>query len=897
VSKNHYTLHLVSHTHWDREWYLTFQQFRMRLVAVIDELLDILDNQPAYKYFMLDGQTIVLEDYLAIRPENASRLREFIRSGRILIGPWYVLPDEFLVSGEALIRNLLYGAKMAADFGPVMPVGYLPDQFGHISQMPQILNGFGIDTAVIWRGVGDADGNELESEFLWEAPDGSQVLALRLPADRVMGGDEGVHEQGESCLNEGYFNAANLPTDPQVAARRIERVAEQLGRYARSRHLLLMNGVDHARPQRDIPAIIDGVNKLLSCGHMVHSTLPLLFEGIRAAGPRLRTVGGEFRRRRNGDILFGTISARTYLKQENHFAQRDIERLAEPLATLAWTMGDDYPQVYLDEAWKLLLRNHPHDSICGCSIDPVHEEMMVRYASCRQITGELAQRALHYLFNRIDLSLLGEGDTALVVFNPAGRPRSEAVEAKLRFPHDAGAAAPAVYDTQGRQVPLEILSEERHQFELAPDDFLRWQDVDTFTVSFPAEDIPPLGYRCFVVRAADEPRAVEAPSSDRHLENEYLRVVANPDGSFDLLDKRTERLYERCNLLSDSADIGDFYNYSPPEEDRIVRGFDDATVMRISSNSMVIEGELLIPMAACDNRRRRTEETVRCGISETITLKGRRVEIRLTIDNRAKDHRLRALFPTGLQAVESRAAGQFDVVARPIGTLETGKWFEQPLPTHPQENFVDISDGSHGLALFSRGLVEYEVIEDPQIGTLALTLMRCVEGITRGGLRTTDRNQGDPIWCYSPEGQCLGSRTFEYAVCPHEGDWLAGDVLQEAEAYRLPCRGVQLARNDGGQLGAAESFLSVEPDFLELRTLKRSEDTASVVVRLVNPTDASGEARLLFRGGARKAARADLAENELAPLPVAADGAVVFPYARKEIITLKLMLDGSQGGE
>ena len=180
-------IHIVSHTHWDREWYLPFQIFRARLVKMIDSLLNILSKEADFRYFTLDGQTIVLEDYLEIRPDKAEELKKRIKEGRILIGPWYILPDEFLVSGESLIRNLILGDKIARKFGRVMRIGYMPDTFGHIEEMPQIRRGFEIDNFVFWRGY-TAD-EKRRSEFIWRAKDGSEVIAVNLP--------------------DGYFNAYN----------------------------------------------------------------------------------------------------------------------------------------------------------------------------------------------------------------------------------------------------------------------------------------------------------------------------------------------------------------------------------------------------------------------------------------------------------------------------------------------------------------------------------------------------------------------------------------------------------------------------------------------------------------------------------------------------------------
>ncbi len=202
------TLHVISHTHWDREWYLTFQQFRLKLVHMVDKLLDILEADPEYRYFMLDGQTIVLDDYLQMRPEREAVLREHIEAGRILIGPWHILSDMFLVSPEAQIRNLLEGARTATRFGPKMPVGYSPDPFGNHGQVPQMLRGFGIGTACLWRGVGD-----LPTELWWDSPDGSRVLL--------------------AYLRNSYGNGANLPVhNAEAFAAQVVLEAERLATHS-----------------------------------------------------------------------------------------------------------------------------------------------------------------------------------------------------------------------------------------------------------------------------------------------------------------------------------------------------------------------------------------------------------------------------------------------------------------------------------------------------------------------------------------------------------------------------------------------------------------------------------------------------------------------------------------
>src|SRR5512138_2272897 len=252
-----FTIHLVSHTHWDREWYRTFQQFRLRLVHLVDGLLELLAADRAFRHFMLDGQTIVLDDYLRMRPEAEPVLRRYVQDGRILIGPWHVLPDMFLVGPEAHVRNLLEGDRQARRFGHKMRIGYMPDSFGHIGQMPQILRGFGIDNACLWRGLDDQP-----TELWWQSPEGSRVL---------------LH-----YLRESYSNGASLnATVPNQFVSQLKQQADSLAAQAPVHDLLIMFGTDHMEPPRETSKAIALASRQLNGYRMLHSTLPAYDAAVR----------------------------------------------------------------------------------------------------------------------------------------------------------------------------------------------------------------------------------------------------------------------------------------------------------------------------------------------------------------------------------------------------------------------------------------------------------------------------------------------------------------------------------------------------------------------------------------------------------------------------------------
>ncbi len=477
---------LVPHTHWDREWYQTFQQFRIRLVRTVDKLLNILNRDPKFNYFMLDGQTIVLEDYLEVRPEQEEWLKKYTRSGRILVGPWYLQPDEFLVSGESLVRNLQIGLRQAAEYGEPMRVGYVPDCFGHIAQLPQILRGFGIDNAVFWRGVGE---EAHKSEFYWAAPDGTQVLVIHL-ADTV-----------------GYSNASLMPLNPEEFVTRVEILTAPLLSKATTNTLLFMNGSDHLEPQDGLPETIEAANKLLAhinpehekiltrFGHHEQNgkvshfdninvrigTLPQYIEAVRqqierSPGTPLQTLSGEMRSSQYSHLLPAVLSTRMWIKQQNTATEHMLERWMEPLTAWAWKLGAPYPKGLVKLAWKYLLQNHPHDSICGCSIDQVHRENSVRFAQSQQISENLITQAMQYLASVTDTHtpFHAQGNRPhadhealpIVVFNPAPGPRTEAVQIVAQLPGSLKNAV--IVDESGTHLPHHVVNRWRQELGSMP---------------------------------------------------------------------------------------------------------------------------------------------------------------------------------------------------------------------------------------------------------------------------------------------------------------------------------------------------------------------------------------------------------------------------------------------
>lgn len=877
-----YTMHVVSHTHWDREWYLTFQQFRLRLIDLIDHLLETLDTDPGFKHFNLDGQTIILEDYLQIRPHNEEKLRRYISEGRIQVGPWYQLNDEYLVSGESTIRSLLIGHRIARRFGRVTKVGYIPDQFGNISQMPQIFREFGIDNAILGRGLQLTDDRKME--FLWEGSDGTQILA--------------------SLMAFWYNNAQRFPYETGQAVEYVKRIRDAMAPKAATPYLLLMNGVDHLEAQAGLPDILRHVNEQLKDDRLVHSTLPDYVSDVKRYIEKnkidLQVVRGELREDREGSVLAGTLSTRMYLKQANHEAETWLQKYTEPSCAFAWMMGKDYPSDFLTYAWKLLMQNHPHDSICGCSIDQVHDEMMPRFEQVGQIAQELTGRSLDHIASRVKTD-----SDALLIFNPLNWPRTDRVSATIDLPVgdpdrvrpslDPEREVPAIelLDPQGRTVPYKLIQRTLEVKQvLSPVELPMGVMVRRFQIEFIAEDVPACGYKTYSVRRVDrEPQFEDTPAqlvySESAISNGLVRL--SPDaGGVRIEDQKSDEqhFYSELGVLEDGGDVGDEYRYVKPPNDRIVstmRASPEITLVDRSpiSATYKLRGVMRLPASAELDRQGRASETVDCRFTSyfTISTRSPRIEVVTEFENKAKDHRLRVLFPTGIETNIAHAEGHFDVITRPVRPPDD---WEGAAPFYPQRSWVDVNDGKQGLTIINKGLPEYEIYDDAP-RTLAVTLLRCV-GRLSSGVEAPGAKQ-------TPGAQCIGTHRFEYAILLHRRTWQEDRVWQQAHQHNVPMFYAQTGAHDG-DLPLEYSFVQVSPPELIVSAIKKAEEKDSLLVRFFNILDEEAHDARITVAGAVFARTVNLNEEPGNELIVEADGTVTIDVPAKKIATIEFVLEG-----
>lgn len=889
--------HYVLSTHWDREWYQSFQNFRYQLVRLLDRVTAGLEDGRLRGAFQTDGQAIILEDYLEIRPERREQLQRLAQAGKLVIGPWYVLPDEFLVSGESLIRNLRLGRQIARSFG-VEPsnAGFVCDLFGHNSQIPQIFAGFGIHAGLIWRGL-----NHLQTRHVrWRGADGAELVAYRFPG----GGYCDYTFQVRHALDHKLETTTSSVQTDMDAYLRYEAEHTEVD------PILLFDGGDHEEwDQQTYAALLRYADRSSDDFEVVHTSLDAYLAEVLPQAARISTVvEGELREPgRDYDdqqwVIPGVLSSRVWIKQANAECQTLLCQWAEPFSAWAHlTLGVDLPQGFLDVAWKWLLKNHPHDSICGCSIDVVHEDMKYRFSQSRQITDRLTREATHQIAATVAGDLT-DNELRVVVFNPLPQPLHESVELTLQIPVHwpqfneffGFEPKPAfrIYDAHGRELPYQRLAQTTNR-----------RKVRIFTTKFPdaylthdvsvsvALTLPAMGYTTLTVAAEPSGRATRyalTPSlvtAENAMENQYLRVTIEANGTLTLLDKRSGATYRRLMTFEDCADIGDGWFHGQAVNDQVfVSTASSAAIALVHDGPQLatfrVRTTMAVPAAFhFDDRMRRSDELVTLVIDSLVSLRpgSDRLEVETKVANLASDHRLRVLFPTGAAAETYLSDTPFDVVERPIPLRADNHLHrELEVETRPQQSWSAVFDDHRGLAVVSSGLLE-SAIRNVADRTLALTLFRSTQ-------RTVFTNG-------EPEGQLHGDLSFRYWLTPLTG---------EPDRVHLSLLGQQLAAGlRVVQLRPADLPLYRQPASLPAIAGLFQVDGPAVVtsarwvgsgleVRLFNPNTTSGQVQLRFGDALPFAAMqtVDFESNPVGDSHSLEQGEVVVLLSPKQISTLR----------
>ena len=885
---------VVSNTHWDREFRFSFEKTRRWLLIMLDITLDLLQRDVRFPSFTMDGHSIMIDDYLEIRPEKRPLVEQLVKEGRLVLGPYFTLAEQFSISHEPLIRNLLFGRRTVEQYGgKVGTVAYTPSSWGQTGQLPQILNDFGLTKMMFYRGISH---HEADAEYIWQAPDGSQVLASRfamfarynwyyqvhrlVTRKRMMEADYRWGEFDDTPFKfvdpwagkyEGFdlkAPAAYYDKDRLKAA--IEDMVAREGPHFTTEVFLAMNGHDSSVPYPlETQIILDAQAALGDRYQIEHTDLEQYWAEVEKHLDRraLPILTGERRSRlKQGlwtKLLPHTISARVYLKQRDFYVNNLLVYYAEPLASLASAYGAPYPTHYLNKGWRYLLTNHTHDANAGAAPEPACQDIEYRYSKVDDIASNVIEDAAGYLAAQLAPRDLPQDGIQLIVFNSLPIVRDVVARLNLELPRELAAQAVIFEHEHDPEVSSQSISAQPKNSLVDS----RWDKpvyMDTGLLQLYAHfnQLPALGYRVYRLRPMREPvttveTLITGPNT---MENEGLRVKVNSNGSVDIFHQPTNRLYRNLNYLTDSGENGDAWEHQAPPFDRQYDTLGiDAQITVTESGPLVsairAEYTFMLPRQ-CNSDGTRSEELTPVSVTVEYRLeKGAELlKVKTTVNNQASDHWLRANFPTAIATETTWADSHFDVLSRAIPLPDPTGWVEAPGGTHPLRTFVDLTDGQSGLAVFTKGNFEYEAFEDEQ-RTLAITLLR--------SLRV--KFMKESVW--ESGIACQGQHVFEYAIRPHAGDWQSAGLLNEAADYDIPVRCAMAGRGQG-QLSHEASLFVLKNLNLHVSAVKQAEDGQGLMVRLFNPTQEEQPLQLEFGLDIKAVQHCRMDESFLQDLPV-----------------------------
>ncbi len=859
------TLCIISHTHWDREWYKPYEVFRLKLVDLIDRLLIIIEKYPDY-IFHLDAQTIVLEDYLEIRPSKREILKKHIKNGNIIVGPWYLQNDFYLTSGESTVRNLIIGKSIAEEFGKCTKVGYAPDQFGNISQLPQILSDFGVDNFVFARGFseyGKAEDGSIYRypsplEFIWEGADGSRLTAF--------------------YMRGWYNNAQRIPLDTKKAKKMVDTVHGDFCDKASTDYYLLMNGVDHLEAQDDLFEAIDAFNKEYGTEftmkqYSLEGYIADVKKAIKDNNVKLTTHKGELRKGGTGDILPGTLSSRHYIKVANVRMQNMLEQRLEPLYSMLEIAGMKgiYSADHFRYMWKKLIQNHPHDTICGCSCDAVHKHSYDNFERLFEFADEMLARGLCELAYHSEI--INDTDYLISVINTTADTQTGIVRVTADLPKEQNIKGFYIVDCDDNKVSFGISSKESVRRDVtSPLNLPGSIPVDRYSLYLDAGTVNPYSQKSFKLIPVDDEYKLLENSNSAVLENEYTKVSVSDSGKIDIIFKETGEVLEDAIYLEDTGDRGSSYNYIPTGKKAITsREFTPVTEV-LENNRFCGRIKLTWDMSLPAYYDSDTTELVTVSLILELSASDKTLQLNYEINNRCRDHRLRLVTVTG------NKSGCFADI--PFDIIERKDTFFEPDPvsqTFPNTSFVAVEEKGKGIAILTEGAHEAERTNN---GELAVTLLRATGVIERGeGFEPI----GGEMWV-ARENQCLRTIKGRLALCAYTGNIVSAGIHEISTAFRTPlctaCVPSDRRVFSGGRPAVQDSAyselyylpdpwqditvkdntpaLTVKGESIAVSAVKLSEDEKGTVVRFYNYSDTDRIAHISVCGNIY---RSDMAEK------------------------------------
>jgi len=919
------TAHIIPHSHWDREWRYPIWENRSLLVDFMDELLDTLEKKPMYRQFIMDGQSVVLEDYLEVRPEKRELVEKYVKEGRITAGPWYTLPDLYPLDGECLVRNLLKGFRTSEGFGKTMKIAYTSFGWGQTAQFPQIYAGFGIDFCITAKRV--TEKRAPKSEFWWEAPDGTKILTSRLgegaraqffvttilPARYGMANGEDwkiewknvglVYHKADAedaetdyikFSDEKNFFEENLKENLSFCW---ESTDDSLSETER----LMLCGCDFSGAVSDIDKIIEKGNELVDF-ELKSSTIYDYIEKLRETmnEDELITVHGELREGPSAACSGNALSTRLYIKQLNKQVQNILIHKAEPLSASMMMLSEEYEKGFFDKAWEYMLKCHAHDSINGVTQDSTAEDVMNNLKQAYSISDVANQRGMMKLIKNADLSAYNDDDILLIAYNPLPFARREILRVCVDMPKELNAWDFNITDDEGNEIKWQKVAIDElvagiHDTNSRPAPL----HVDRHTIYMETGEIPAGGFRVYKIetKRTFERSFVCGPFyqrvasgneisvKDNILENKYLKVEVNSNGTLKITNKENGEVYDNMHYFEDTGEVGDYWINIRPNHNKKYNTIALPSKVWIENNgdlsaTLGIETKMELPKEGIRPgdffvaNSKRSDDTEILKVISYITLKKdeKKLDVKVEIDNTVKDHRLRVAYPTGIKADYSYANGHFTVDKRPITKKSDGE-YEPDMQTLPMQTFVDITDKKTGVAFINNSLTEFEATEE---GTVYLTLLRSV----RNNICTERR-----VTSYYPNqngGQCLGKQICEYSIYPHNGDWDIAGVMEMSERFNVRPTVMQISGSSNGDVKPNTSFIEIDKK-LVMSAFKKAEDRNSLILRVYNPTESDISSKITLLKQPKKVYITNMNEERQEEFDIAE----VITVLKQKIITIE----------
>lgn len=841
--------YMIAHTHWDREWYKSYQENRVRLIGFMDDLFETLENDERFTCFMLDGQTSIILDYLEIKPFNKMRLMDLIKRHRIIVGPWFVQPDENLPSGESIIRNLLISKSISDEFGDYMKVGYLPDSFGQSAAMPTILKGFGIDSACFYRGLESDD--TPYNEFLWQGADGSEIIAAWLPV--------------------GYGNGMFLSEDLEKSICEIEKNIKLLKERSISSNIILMCGSDQCFIKKFTPQICERLKEYyLLQGkdyEFAITSLENYMNDLNRFRDKMVVIKGELRKGRHSRAHISIGGTRLDIKKKNFEVEQTYQDLLEPIVALVSLYDGITDSEIINRGWRYIIENHAHDSICSCCSDIIHKEILMRIEYANQIANTIIKDKFSKLHSLIRYD--SEKGRPVIIFSSFGGKRNELANVDV-YVKDMNFS---LYDAYGNEIDYTIkscqdfnLKDTKVSLSTIPDDFYKKVNIEFYAY------IDGLGYTTYYVkegRAKSKAKLQSGLVHDNCLENDYIKAEIQENCSIKITDKITGNIYDNANVFYESGNAGDEYDYSPPYKDKVITSYMCLRDVKILENTtlkgaFLLNYSLNVPRSTDASSRSTQYVPLDIAVTMTIYRFGRRIDFETVINNTAQNHRIQVGFDFPCKTRTHFADVQFGEIERENESSKTVEsenenWSERYYGVYDQHKFCGIRAGQYGFVIINRGLPQYEV-ENADKTKLKITLLSGVGFMGHENLKYRKGRRSGAV-CATPDAQMIGKFTTQYSFLPIcEGF----DYHAEAERYVNPVRAVSYPEYDCDGIWPDNLALVKCENGLQISAFKCAQDKKGYILRIVNPTsdDKKDSAIVLNRYIFKKVESVNLAEEK-----------------------------------